>query len=81
MGISSGFVAPNFAKLKPLFEENFAKGDDVGATMAVYVDGELKVNLAGGYSDREAGKLYTTDTLQIVFSCTKAMVSHRCSIS
>ncbi|KAM3581947.1 hypothetical protein VKS41_005387 [Umbelopsis sp. WA50703] len=75
MGISSGFVAPNFAKLKPLFEENFAKGDDVGATMAVYVDGELKVNLAGGYSDREAGKLYTTDTLQIVFSCTKAMTS------
>lgn len=72
---SSGFVAPNYAKVKPLFEENFAKGDDVGAAVAVYVDGELKVDLVGGYSDREAGKPYTNETLQVVFSCTKVMVS------
>ncbi|KAG2178951.1 hypothetical protein INT43_001798 [Umbelopsis isabellina] len=72
---SSGYVAPNYANIKPLFEENFAKGDDVGASVAVYVDGELKVNLVGGYSDREAGKPYTNETLQIVFSCTKVMAS------
>jgi CubicO group peptidase (beta-lactamase class C family) len=73
---SSGFVAPNFSKIRQLFEDNFANGDDIGAGVAIYVDGELKVNLAGGYMDRESGKRYTNETLQIVWSCTKAMVSY-----
>lgn len=71
----SGYVAPEFAQVQNLLHDTLANGDDVGAGVAVYVNGELKVDLYGGYSDREREIPYTNETLQMVFSCTKAMVS------
>src|ERR1700710_1387219 len=71
----NGYVSPDFSKVQQIFQDNIASGDDVGASVAVYVDGDLKIELYGGYSDRELRKPYTNETLQIVFSCTKAMVS------
>jgi hypothetical protein len=70
----SGYVAPEFASVQSLFLGNIANGDDVGAGVSVYVDGELKIDLYGGYADVERQIPYTNDTLQMVFSCTKAMV-------
>jgi CubicO group peptidase (beta-lactamase class C family) len=71
----SGFVAPEYSHIKNLMLENIIKGDDVGAGVAVYVDGQLKMDMYAGWMDRESNQVYTNETLQMVFSCSKVMVS------
>ncbi|MCC7018020.1 MAG: hypothetical protein IT564_12570, partial [Rhodospirillales bacterium] len=46
-----GETDPRFAPVWATFAENFDKGLDVGASVAVTVDGELVVDLWGGHVD------------------------------
>ncbi|WP_168703711.1 serine hydrolase domain-containing protein [Gordonia paraffinivorans] len=48
---------------------------DVGSSVAVTIDGELVVDLWGGWMDAERTKPWQRDTLVNVFSTTKAMTS------
>ncbi|CAG8749346.1 12891_t:CDS:1, partial [Acaulospora colombiana] len=50
--------------VKNIFIENFKKGDEVGASVAIYYDGNLVVDLYGGYADLESGRVYDENTLQ-----------------
>ncbi len=47
----NGSCAPAFERVRDAFEKNFTDGDEVGAAVAVWVDGDLVVNLWGGYAD------------------------------
>ena len=67
----SGFVADGFEQVRDAFVTNFTDHGDVGAGCAVYVGGELKVDLVGGVADPKTEAPYTDDTLQLVFSTTK----------
>lgn len=71
----SGFVAPEYTHVKNLMLDNIVKGDDVGAGVAVYVDGQLKMDMYAGWMDLESKRVYTNETLQMVFSCSKVLVS------
>jgi len=62
-------VAPGFEGVRDAFESNFAEHGEVGAGVAVYVDGEPVVDLTGG--ERTDGAPYDERTLQLVFSSTK----------
>ncbi len=66
-----GFVADGFEPVREAFARNFTDHGEVGAGTALYVDGELKVELWGGTADPKAVTPYTADTLQLVFSTTK----------
>jgi CubicO group peptidase (beta-lactamase class C family) len=66
-----GFVADGFEPVREAFARNFTDHGEVGAGTALYVDGELKVDLSGGTADPKAVTPYTADTLQLVFSTTK----------
>ncbi len=44
----SGTCAPNFERVRDAFETNFQERNEVGAAVAVWVDGQLAVNLWGG---------------------------------
>lgn len=70
-----GCVAPGFGLVAEEFERNFAERGELGAAFTVMRDNESLVDLWGGIADRASGRLWTPDTLQILFSGTKGMVS------
>ncbi|MFI6601312.1 serine hydrolase domain-containing protein [Nonomuraea sp. NPDC050536] len=66
---------PRFARVRAAFERNFADGHEVGAAFAVYLDGELIVDLWDGTADRVSGRPWERDTPAFIFSCTKAVTA------
>jgi len=74
-GKASGYVAPGFEGVRAAFEDNFVTHGEVGAAVAVYVEGRKVVDLWGGTADDQAGTPYTEDTLQLVFSTTKGITA------
>jgi CubicO group peptidase (beta-lactamase class C family) len=61
--------------LRRQFERNFAERGDVGAAVAAWVDGELAVNLWGGWHDAGRRNPWQQDTLASVFSGSKGLTS------
>ncbi|MDQ1654550.1 MAG: hypothetical protein QOI35_3750 [Cryptosporangiaceae bacterium] len=49
--------------------------DDVGASAAVYVDGEPVVDIWGGFADAQRTRLWERDTITNVWSTTKTMTA------
>lgn len=68
---SFGQCAPAFEALRAAFEHNLAHGGELGASLAVDIDGESVVDLWGGWADAEGGTPWQRDTLSVVFSNTK----------
>jgi CubicO group peptidase (beta-lactamase class C family) len=62
-------------RLKPLFDENFEKFDDLGAAVSVWQNGRPLIDLYGGFCDTRREKPWATDTLVVVWSATKAIGS------
>ncbi|MEF8821830.1 MAG: serine hydrolase domain-containing protein [Halovenus sp.] len=60
-------------KLQNLFERQLEVGLHHGAQLAVYAEGELVVNFAGGQTAPD-GDATTTETQHLIFSCTKPYV-------
>src|SRR5205814_349336 len=52
---------------------NLDAGEDGGASVAVFLDGEPVVDIWGGYADVERTRLWQEDTVTNVFSTTKTM--------
>lgn len=71
----AGSCAPRFASVRTAFERNFTEGTEIGAAVAVWVDGELVVNLWGGSADAEGRRRWRQNTLASVFSGSKALTS------
>jgi len=69
----SGICADRFTKVKDAFATNFAVNGDVGASVAVVMDGELVIDLWGGFQDTQRTTPWQRDTLINVFSTTKTM--------
>ena len=70
-----GICDEKFAGVRAAFEENFAEHGDVGASVAVSVDGEMVVDLWGGYADENSTTPWEQDTLVNVYSTTKTMAA------
>ncbi|HEY4344922.1 MAG TPA: serine hydrolase domain-containing protein [Parvibaculum sp.] len=69
-GKIEGQYDPKFKGVYEAFIENFETRDEVGANVAITLDGETVVDLWGGRKERD-GEAWTRDTVSIVFSCTK----------
>ncbi|WP_327260400.1 beta-lactamase family protein [Streptomyces sp. NBC_01232] len=70
----NGMCEPRFAAVREALAASLAK-DDVGASVAVYLDGEPVVDIWGGYADAERSVGWERDTLTGVNSTTKNMVA------
>jgi CubicO group peptidase (beta-lactamase class C family) len=70
-----GLCLPGFERVHTAFETNFAERDEIGAAVAVWVDGELVINLWGGWADARRSRPWREDTLASVFSGSKGLVS------
>ncbi|MEU7862579.1 serine hydrolase domain-containing protein [Nonomuraea sp. NPDC049141] len=66
---------PRFSRVREVFERNFADGAELGAAFAVYLDGELVVDLWDGVADRRTGRPWERDTPVFAYSCTKAVTA------
>ena len=64
-----------FAGVKEAFMKNFAEHDELGASVAVYFEGEPVVDMWGGFRDAGRTKRWSKDTLCASFSVSKAFVS------
>lgn len=71
-----GYVATGWENVLSVFEQNFIEGLDLGASLCVYYQGQCVIDLCGGWKDIEKNKEpYTPDTLQLVFSASKGVMS------
>ena len=75
MTVIQGHCAADFAPVKAAFEANFKERDEVGASVAVSVDGEMVVDLWGGTKARDSDEAWAEDTIVNVWSTTKTMAA------
>jgi CubicO group peptidase (beta-lactamase class C family) len=69
----AGTVAPGFEPVRETFRENLHSRRELGAACAVVHEGEVVVDLWGGYRDTARTDPWTADTLVLVFSTTKGI--------
>lgn len=70
----AGITADRFAKVAATFERLLLT-EDVGASVAVYLDGEPVVDLWGGFTDSDRTRPWERDTIACTFSTTKTMTA------
>ncbi len=71
----SGSCDSRFEAVRREFESNLDQGLDVGASVAVFVDGDPVVDLWGGHLDSGRTEPWHEDTIINVFSTTKTMTA------
>jgi CubicO group peptidase (beta-lactamase class C family) len=74
MARTEGICDERFAEVRDALAASLDK-DDVGAAVAVYVDGEPVVDIWGGYADAERTRPWERDTITGVWSTTKTMTA------
>src|SRR5262245_2907399 len=70
-----GTCSARFDPLRDLFASKLESGEDLGASVAVNIDGEMVVDLWGGWADVARTVPWTENTITCVFSTTKSMTS------
>ena len=61
--------------LVDLFEENFAKYGELGASLCIWRQGEMVLSVGNGFWTRERKKRWTPDTRVLIWSATKGLAS------
>jgi CubicO group peptidase (beta-lactamase class C family) len=64
-----------FDSLRELFAAKLESGEDLGASLALNIDGEMVVDLWGGWADEARTAPWGENTITNVFSTTKCMTS------
>jgi len=70
-----GFTTDKFAPVREVFTQNLNSGADVGASYCVTHNGEVVVDLWGGYANGEKTRAWEKDTIVNVYSTTKTMTA------
>lgn len=64
-----------FSAMREILATNLASGADCGASVAVVLDGELVVDLWGGFADEARTTPWEADTITNVWSSTKTVMA------
>lgn len=64
-----------FDGVRDEFARQLASGEELGASLAVYQDGELVLDLWGGWADAEHTRAWEADTITNTWSCTKTVTA------
>src|SRR5262249_61931309 len=70
-----GSCSARFEPVRELFVAKLTSGEDLGASVALNIDGEMVVDLWGGWVDEARTLPWTENTITNVFSTTKSMTS------
>ena len=71
----SGFCDDRFAQMRTLLSDSIDSGNDLGASVAVTIDGATVVDIWGGWADPEKSKPWQENTITNVWSTTKTMMA------
>ncbi len=69
--MTEGFVAPGFERVYEVFEAGLS--DELGAGFAAVREGEVVVDLWGGWASRDQTKPWNRDTIAPLYSTTKGV--------
>src|SRR3954453_15689815 len=70
-----GTCSARFEPLRELFAVKLESGEDLGASLALNIDGEMVVDLWGGWADEARTVPWAVNTIANLFSTTKCMTS------
>lgn len=70
-----GVCSDRFREVGETFTQSLHSGADVGASVAIYLNGEPVVDLWGGYADQAGTQPWQHDTITNVWSTTKTMAA------
>jgi len=70
-----GTCEERFAAVREAFTGNFAERGEVGGALCVLIDGEVVVDLVGGWSDEACREPWSADTMVNFYSVGKALVA------
>lgn len=70
-----GFCDPPFQQVADEFRRNFDERGELGAAIAIHIDGKAVVDLWGGTADRDSEKPWEEKTSVVVFSSSKGMAA------
>ncbi|HXJ33373.1 MAG TPA: serine hydrolase domain-containing protein [Candidatus Eisenbacteria bacterium] len=70
-----GTCDPRFARVKDAFAEGFRTRDEIGAAVALTIDGKPVVDLWAGHADLAKTRPWERDTIVNVYSTTKGMAA------
>jgi len=71
----NGFCDPRFEAVRDALANNFDEHNEVGASVAVSLEGEMVVDIWGGHADAAKTKPWQEDTIVNVYSTTKTMAA------
>jgi CubicO group peptidase (beta-lactamase class C family) len=71
----AGHCDPRFLRVREAFAENFVAHGELGAGVAVYIDGRSVLSLWGGLASRAEQRPWAEDTLVNVYSTTKGLAA------
>ena len=70
-----GLCPDRFHAVRDAFTANFTNGHELGARFALAIEGEIVIDLMGGFADRAETRLFDKTTLTPLFSTTKAVAA------
>jgi CubicO group peptidase (beta-lactamase class C family) len=70
-----GHCDSRFGKVADALAEEITSGEELGASIALDIDGELVVDIWGGHADRAKTIGWGEDTIANFFSCTKTLTA------
>ena len=75
MTVVNGSCDDRFMSVREALEANLASGEELGASIAVNLDGDTLVDLWGGWRDQAMTQPWERDTIVNVWSTTKTVTS------
>jgi CubicO group peptidase (beta-lactamase class C family) len=73
--VVQGHCDSRFSAVADALADEIAKGEELGASIAVDIDGEFVVDIWGGHADRAQTIPWRQDTIVNFFSCTKTLTA------
>ncbi len=72
---SEGNINPKYSLIAKAFFENFEYNDEIGASLCVYHDDKLVIDIWSGYKDLKKQELWEENTVVPFFSTTKVVAA------
>lgn len=73
-----GYADPRFSAVRDQFQQNFLDRSETGAALAVTLNGEIVIDLFGGWTDAKHSRPWAHNTLVCCYSVGKAICAILC---